>query len=101
MNDSLFETFTYGQYDRPFDSIEGVANFILCEENDDHAYNTLRYVIRREVTNDRPRDWSATTIRCIVGLPEARALMAMADSTFTQATIARRILNRAVRILRG
>lgn len=101
MNDSLFETVSYDIFDKPFDSIEGVANFILCEENDAHAYSALRYVIRREATSDKPLDWTDTTIRCVCGLPEARLLMSMADSPFTANTIARRILNRAVSILRG
>lgn len=101
MIDNRFESFSYDIFDRPFDSVEGMATFILCEENDDHAYCTLRYVIHREATANQRFDWSATTIRCVCGLPEARLLMGMADSPFTQVTIARRILNRAVTILRN
>lgn len=96
-----FESFSFDIFDKPFDSIEGVANFILCEENDDHVYGTLRYVIRRKAESDKSFDWSDTAIRCVVALPEARALMSIADSPFTENTIARRILNRAVTILRG
>lgn len=101
MIDNRFESFSYDIFDRPFDSIEGVAHFILCEENDAHAYSILRYVIRREANNAESFDWSSTALRCVMNLPETRALMSMADSPFTQVTIARRILNRAVTILRG
>lgn len=101
MINNRFESVSYDIFDKPFDSIEGVANFILCEENDDNVYGTLRYVIRRNAEKDKAFDWSATVIRCVIGLPETRTLMNMADSHFTQVTIARRILNRAVTILRN
>lgn len=101
MIDNRFESFSYDIFDNPFDSIEGVATFILCEENDSPAYSTLRYVIRRQATaTPQAADWSSTALRSIIALPEARLFMSMADSPFTQVAIARRILNRAVTILR-
>lgn len=95
-------TITVANLDKPFDSIEQVAQYILCEENDDHAYSTLRYVIRRQATApQQAANWSSTALRSVIALPEARLFMSMADSPFTQVAIARRILNRAVTILRG
>lgn len=101
MIDNLFESVDYGDFDRPFDSIEGVAHFILHQDNTGPLYSTLRHVISCQAAGSQSPDWTATTIGCVRGMHEARLLMGISESPTVQTAIARRILNRAVTILRG
>lgn len=100
MNPSPFEALTYGDFDKPFDSIEGMAQYILNMENTAPLYSTLRHVISCQSTSNAEPAWTATTIGTICGMREARYLIEMGDSPITKTLIARRILNRAVTILR-
>lgn len=101
MNDCLFETLTYDEFDAPFDSIDDVARFILHPDNTAPLYSSLRHVIACQASAGGLMTWTATTIGVVRGMREARLLMDETDQMVMQVVIASRILNRAVEILRS
>lgn len=118
MNDSLFETLTYGDFDSPFDTIDGVAHFILNLENNGLLYDGLRYVIRCQAMTGQPPVWSDTALGIVRGMREARLFMDEnllremhlselgihldeAGIRQIQIAAAKSILSRAIKILRS
>lgn len=101
MNDCLFETLTYDEFDTPFDSIDGVVFFILHPDNTDPLYANLRHVIACQASAGSLPKWTATSIAAVRNMRETRLLMDSAADLVQQVVITTLILNRAVEILRG
>lgn len=98
---NLFETLTYDEFDRPFDSIDDIARFILHPDNSAPLYSSLRHVIACQASAGSLLTWSATTIGVVRGMREVRLLMDTTPDPKMQIVIAAHILVRAVEILRG
>lgn len=102
MNENVFETLSYDEFDRPFTSINDVAEFILNRDNDSAMYTALRTLIHRYVRdNQPPYPWSGNAIGIIRALPIAQPLFETTQVGLAHQITAVKILNRAAAILRG
>lgn len=83
------------EFSDPFDSIEGVAAYLMHPDNDAPVYTAIRSVVHRFVVMQTTPYWDGNLVEMITKIPETRMLMVDCESLPDKWRLARRILDEA------
>ena len=94
-----FELYRYGGFDEPFDTIDGLAQYLIHPDNDAPAYTAIRGAVLDQVCMETPLYWDVGVIEDVTNLSETRMLMVNCPSKAERYKLAVVILLTALRLV--
>lgn len=97
---NAFELRHYGVFDEPFDTIEGLAQYLLSPDQDAPAYVAIRMSVWEcaELRRGVP-SWMVELVEMVTNIPESRMLMVDCTSKAERFRVAVSILNAALGVI--
>lgn len=96
-----FDNRFLAEFGDPFDTIEGLAQYLVHPDNPAPAYTAIRNTIITQLSHTGDIYWSVEIIEMVSNLPDCRALMVNVPTQTQRWALAVDILNTALAYLDG